>query len=54
MEREQAAMEAGEKLLPRARGLLLYHEYSPKALARFPNARPAWQWMLEPDPHGKS
>jgi hypothetical protein len=50
MEREQAAMEAGEKLLPGARGLLLYHEYSSEALARFPLARPAWKWMLEPDP----
>ncbi len=54
MEREQAAMEAGEKLLPGARGLLLYHEYAPEALARFPKARPAWRWMLEPDPGGKS
>ncbi len=46
-ERERAAMEAGRKLLPGAEGLLLYHEYAPEAVARFPEARPAWQWMLE-------
>lgn len=47
MERERAAMDAGARLLPKATGRLLYHEYSPAALARFPEARPAWRWMLE-------
>lgn len=52
-ERETAAMEAGAKLLPKAKGLLLYHEYSPEAVARVPKARPAWKWMLEPEGNGR-
>ncbi len=48
MGRELAAMEAGARLLPKAAGLLLYHEYSPGLVDRVPAARPAWRWMLEP------
>ena len=46
--RELAAMEAGARLLPKAAGLLLYHEYSPGLVDGVPTARPAWRWMLEP------
>ena len=47
-EREAAAMAAGARLLPKAKGLLLYHEHAPEAVQRFPAARPAWRWLLEP------
>ena len=50
LEREIAAMEAGSKLLPKAAGLLLYHEYTPDLAKRIPKARPAWQWMLGGEP----
>lgn len=46
-EREAAAMMAGAKLLPKAEGVLLYHEHAPETIQRFPKARPAWRWMLE-------
>ncbi len=35
------------KQLPRAEGILLYHEHSPQVARRFPCAQPAWRWMLE-------
>ena len=47
-EREASAMKSGVNRLPQARGLLLYHEYSPQLARRFPSAQPAWRWMLEP------
>jgi len=47
-QREALAMAAGAKLLPEAKGVLLYHEHSPDADRRFPAARPAWRWLLEP------
>jgi len=49
LQREIAAMEEGAKLLPKAKGLLLYHEYSPDLVQRIPEARPAWRWMLGAD-----
>jgi predicted AAA+ superfamily ATPase len=45
-ERETAAMASGAKRLPRAEGMLLYHEHSPQVTRRFPRAQPAWRWML--------
>ncbi|MEK7676475.1 MAG: hypothetical protein AAB676_11655 [Verrucomicrobiota bacterium] len=47
-EREAAAMAAGARLLPKAEGVLLYHEHAPETVQRFPKAQPAWRWMLEP------
>jgi predicted AAA+ superfamily ATPase len=47
-EREAAAMAAGARLLPKAKGVLLYHEHSPGIANRFPGAQPAWRWLLEP------
>lgn len=46
-EREAEAMATGVRLLPNARGLLLYHEHAPETARRFPQSRPAWQWLLE-------
>ncbi len=46
-EREAAAMAAGTRLLPKARGVLLYHEHAPDTAQRFPGSQPAWQWLLE-------
>ena len=46
-EREAAAMAAGRRLLPKAKGVLLYHEHAPDTAQRFPGAEPAWRWMLE-------
>jgi predicted AAA+ superfamily ATPase len=48
-EREGAAMVAGARLLPKARGVLLYHEHARDTATRFPAAQPAWRWLLEPD-----
>ncbi len=41
-------MAAGARLLPKAEGVLLYHEHAPETVQRFPKAQPAWRWMLEP------
>jgi predicted AAA+ superfamily ATPase len=46
-EREAAAMATGARLLPKARGVLLYHEHAPDMVGRFPEAQPAWRWLLE-------
>ena len=46
-DREAAAMVAGTRLLPKAKGVLLYHEHSPDTAQRFPGAQPAWRWLLE-------
>jgi predicted AAA+ superfamily ATPase len=46
-EREAAAMAAGARFLPAAKGVLLYHEHSPEIVKRFPEAQPAWRWLLE-------
>lgn len=46
-EREAAAMAAGARLLPKAEGVLLYHEHAPATARRFPKAQPAWRWLLE-------
>ena len=46
-EREAAAMAAGARLLPKAKGILLYHEDAPETLRRFPSAQPAWRWLIE-------
>ena len=46
-EREAAAMAAGARLLPKAEGVLLYHEHTPDTAQRFPGAQPAWRWLLE-------
>jgi hypothetical protein len=54
LEREKAAMAAGARLLPKATGLLLYHEYAPDVVKRIPAARPAWRWMLESAQEGRS
>lgn len=48
-EREASAMATGARLLPQARGLLLYHEHAPETARRFPKAQPAWKWLLEPE-----
>jgi hypothetical protein len=34
-------MAAGTRLLPKAEGILLYHEHSPETAQRFPGAQPA-------------
>jgi hypothetical protein len=47
-EREAAAMAAGAKLIPKAKGILLYHEHAPAMVRRVPSAQPAWRWLLEP------
>ncbi|MBI5504463.1 MAG: ATP-binding protein, partial [Deltaproteobacteria bacterium] len=47
-QRQEAAMAAGARLLPEAEGLLLYHEHASDTDQRFPEAQPAWRWMLEP------
>lgn len=52
-EREAAAMEAGARLLPRAEGVLLYHEHAPDTVRCFPKSQPAWRWMLEPSARRK-
>jgi uncharacterized protein len=46
-EREAAAMADGRRLLPKAKGVLLYHEHAPDTAQRFPGAEPAWRWLLE-------
>ena len=46
-EREAVAMAAGARLLPKARGVLLYHEHAPDTATRFPEGQPAWRWRLE-------
>jgi uncharacterized protein len=46
-EREANAMATGARLLPKAKGLLLYHEHSPDTTKRFPEAQPAWRWLLQ-------
>lgn len=46
-EREAAAMAEGARLLPQAEGILLYHEHAPEAVQRFPEAVPAWRWLLD-------
>ena len=46
-EREAAGMAAGARLLPKAQGVLLYREHSPESVRRFPEAQPAWRWLLE-------
>jgi uncharacterized protein len=48
-EREAAAMAAGARLLPKAKGVLLYHEHAPETVQRFPEAQPAWRWLLDAD-----
>ena len=51
-EREATAMAAGARLLPKAKGVLLYHEHAPDTAQRFPTAQPAWRWMLEQEKGG--
>mgnify|MGYP001580498495 FL=1 len=49
--RETEAMAFGHARWPRAKGRLLYHEYSPGAVASLGEAQPAWHYLaglLEP------
>jgi len=39
--RRERSLRAG------AKGLLLYHEFNPALVAKLPNAKPAWRWLLE-------
>jgi hypothetical protein len=45
--REATAMRAGASAMPGAAGALLYHEFAPAVADRFPDAQPAWRWLLE-------
>jgi predicted AAA+ superfamily ATPase len=47
LERETRAMATGARLLPKAKGILLYHEHAPDTARRFPKAQPAWRWLLD-------
>jgi hypothetical protein len=44
--REEAAMALGAQQYPGASGHLLYHEYAPEIISRFPTAQPVWKWLI--------
>ncbi len=45
--RELEAMDMGRARWPRARGLLLFHEYTPGVEGEIPEALPAWRFLTE-------
>jgi hypothetical protein len=45
-QREMAAMALGAARWSGAKGMLLYHEYTPESAAAIPGAMPAWRWLL--------
>ena len=45
--RERQSMSLGRSQRAGAKGLLLYHEFTPALAAKLPNAKPAWRWLLE-------
>ena len=45
LQREAEAMAFGRGRWPEARGLLLYHEYSPGVDAAIAGAEPAWKFL---------
>lgn len=48
--REEAAMALGAEQFPEATGHLLYHEFAPEIISRFPTAQPVWKWLIEQHP----
>ena len=45
--REQRSMSLGHARSKDAKGVLLYHEFSPALAGALPEAQPAWRWLLE-------
>jgi hypothetical protein len=46
LQREAGAMAMGRSRWPKARGRLLYHEYTPGVEQALPGAEPAWRFLL--------
>ena len=45
--REQRSMALGKSRARQAKGVLLYHEFASAQKSAFPEAQPAWRWLLE-------
>ena len=46
-QREKRAMALGNSRAQRAKGVLLYHEFTSALKSALPRAQPAWRWLLQ-------